>query len=102
MYSSIKSLYTSTNARLRLNGNLTAPFDTTSGVRQGDNLSPTLFSLFINDIVSELNALNCGISIGGTNYCVLLYADDIVLFSDSEANLQKMLDQFNIWCRKCQ
>ena len=34
--------------------------------------------------------------------CILLYADDIVLISESEQNLQIMLDFVNSWCYKLQ
>ena len=34
--------------------------------------------------------------------CILLYADDIVLISKSEQNLQIMLDFVNSWCNKWQ
>ena len=62
------------------------------GVKQGDNLSPTLFALFINDLAEELKTLNCGISINGVSLCCLLYADDLLLLSDTEDNMQRMLD----------
>ena len=35
--------------------------------------------------------LNLGIDIGGKKLSILLYADDIVLMSESEENLQKIL-----------
>ncbi len=39
---------------------MAAWFPTTSGVRQGDVLSPTLFSLFVNDLALEVKRLNRG------------------------------------------
>ncbi|CAC5415021.1 unnamed protein product [Mytilus coruscus] len=50
-----------------------------SGVRQGNNLSPTFFSIFINDLVQEVKDLDLGVSIGNSNLSIMLYADDIVL-----------------------
>ena len=54
------------------------------GVRQGESLSPFLFSMFLNDIEEnlELNGFK-GINMYMTKLFILLYADDIVVFSDS-------------------
>ncbi len=49
------------------------------GVKQGDVLSLTLFSLFINDIAVNVNSMKLGISFGNKNISILLYADDIVI-----------------------
>ena len=75
-------------------------FPFTSVVKRGDNLSPTLFALFINDLAEELKTLNCGISINDIPLCCLLYADDLMLFPDTKANMQRMLDHVSNWCNK--
>ena len=46
-------------------------------------MSPLLFNLFINDLAIFLNSLDVGVKIGNENICLLLYADDIVLLSES-------------------
>ena len=51
IYNSIKSIYSKTTASIRVNGTLTDWIDCRSGERQGDNCSPTLFSIFIDDLV---------------------------------------------------
>ena len=99
-YNSVKAMYTNTESSIKLNGVLSSWFPCTSGVKQGDNLSPTLFALFINDLVEELKTLNCGISINGVSLCCLLYADDLLLLSDTEDNMQRMLDYVSNWCNK--
>ena len=73
-------------------------FDVLHGTKQGDNLSPTLFNLFINNLASQIKELHCGIKIGIEQVSILLYADDIVLLSDSEKSLQSMLTYLNKWC----
>ena len=83
--------YDDNKSSILLNGVSTDWFNVTSGVRQGDTLSPILFSLFINELAIGIKNLNLGIDIGGKQISILLYADDIVLMSDSEENLQQIL-----------
>ena len=83
LYNSIKSVYHSSESCVRLNGKVTSWFSCKTGVKQGDNLSPTLFSIFINDFVSDINNLNLGIDLNGRSLSTLLYADDIVLLAKS-------------------
>ncbi len=55
-----------------------------SGLKQGDTLSLTLFGIFINDIVREINDLNLVVKIGNKKKSILLYTDEIILLSDIE------------------
>jgi hypothetical protein len=102
MYNAIRALYQNTSACVQINEHFTGWFPTLSGVRQGDNLSPTLFSLFLNDLALELKQMNCGVKISGEDLCILMYADDIVVLSDSEENLQKLLHRVRLWCKRSQ
>jgi hypothetical protein len=102
IYWAIKSLLKDSKSSIRLNNSLcTNWFDITSGVRQGDSLSPFLFSLFINDLAKEQKNLDCGVVLNDSyKLSLLLYADDIVIMSKSETGLQKMLDHLFIWCNQ--
>ncbi|XP_060587764.1 uncharacterized protein LOC132743245 [Ruditapes philippinarum] len=100
LYNSIKSIYNHTVSCVRINGRLTEWFQCVNGVKQGDNLSPTLFSVFVNDLVTEINNLDLGVKIDDTSVSMLLYADDIVLIAKSEADLQIMLNQMHDWCKR--
>ena len=42
-----------------------------------------MFTLIFNDLGNELNSLNMVIDIKGRQICCLLYADDIVIFSNT-------------------
>ena len=70
------------------------------GLRQGCSLSPILFNLFKDDLACKLKVVGEGVDIGGEKLCLLLYADDIVLISDSESGQQNMLNIMSIWCKE--
>ena len=82
-----------------LNNILSGEFSCYVGVRQGDCLSPFLFSMYFNDLECELleNGIN-GIDIGMLKLYLLLYADDIVIFSMFSEGLQKDLDVLCDYC----
>ncbi|CAC5393098.1 unnamed protein product [Mytilus coruscus] len=63
MYNSIKNICSYTTASIRVNQMMSEWFVCNSGVKQGDNCSTTLFSIFINDLVQEMNNLDFGINI---------------------------------------
>ncbi len=92
VYENVKTIYSESTCSVKVNEMLTDWFITKSSVRQGDTLSPTLFCIFINDIVHEVNNLNLCINIGNRTLSILLCADDIVSLSDTEEALQNMLN----------
>ena len=53
--------------------------------------------MYINDLCKELNNAQCGIEEDGLNVSNLLYADDIVLLSDSPKGLQTLLNVLYSW-----
>lgn len=93
----IKELYSESKAAVWDGSNLSDWFATDIGVKQGCPLSALLFALFVNDIVAELPG---GIRIAGTTVNVLLYADDLVLMSESPEGLQLMINRLATYCKK--
>ena len=96
----IKSMYQDVKYCVRLNGIDTEWFKVMNGLKQGCMLSPLLFNLFINDLVEAINSLGVGVDIGQEKVSVLLYADDLVLLAETEADLQKLLDTLSNWCTR--
>ena len=88
----IQSIYSNILFSVRLNGHLSEWFNVNSGLKQGCPLSPLLFNLYINDLVSFLKSYECGIDIDCEKVCILLYADDVVLLANDEKELKILLN----------
>ena len=99
MYQHIKSC-------VSVGGENSQYFTSNVGVRQGENLSPLLFATYINDLEEYLVNLGCAHIDPKNNphllrlvkICILLYADDTVLFADSEEGLQHALNAMAKYC----
>ena len=93
-----------------MNGKLSNVFKSEIGVRQGDNLSPLLFSIYLSDLESFLRS-----KYGGLAYIseltendddlyeyikmyIISYADDTVILAESPTELQMSLDAMQSYC----
>ena len=78
---------------MRLEGEKSDTFTIEQGMAQGCCLSPILFSVFVNDLLKEVEQTGLGIRlISGKTVGGMLFADDFVGISDSKESLQKLLD----------
>ena len=103
----IQNLYLNIKSCVSQENELSSFFGSYCGVRQGENLSPDLFSLFLNDLESFLvEKQNNGITVENhtedisifLKIIVLLYADDTVILASDPDSFQKCLDDFNDYC----
>ena len=86
MYANVKSCVT-------LQGLKSEYFRSSLGLMQGEVLSPILFSLYVNDFEIEFIKNGCtSIELQNLHLFILMYADDMVLFSESVDGLQNMFD----------
>ena len=67
-------------------------FRVRNGVRQGAILSPSLFCVYLDTLLSQLRDAGIGCHIGGKFLGAFGYADDITLLSPSREGLQRMLN----------
>jgi len=98
----IKSMYSNVRYCVKTPNGLSPYFQSSCGVRQGCNLSPLLFNLYLNDLPNILNSrASDPLILQDTPINSLFWADDLVLLSKSESGLKeclRTLDQFcSIW-----
>lgn len=74
---------------------LTNKINAGRGVRQGDLISPKLFTLVLEDIFKKLKWENKAINIQGEQLSNLRFADDVVIFGKDEQELIKMLEELH-------
>jgi hypothetical protein len=101
MWRVLRALYKEVKSCVMVDGELSEWFETLVGVRQGCVLSPVLYSLFINGFAKFLKEKSVGgVKVAEEWLRLLLFADDIVLFAESEEELQEMLNLLSEYCRR--
>ena len=111
----IMNMYEEAKSCVKSSDGLTNFFKCETGVRQGENLSPFLFAIFLNDLerfledsgfrgLQHLHMFSNSRYVRELGYMlkmfILLYADDTILLADSPEELQKGLDSMNDYCSK--
>ena len=94
MYSKIKGV-------VKVNNCLYNIIKDECGTNQGGPLSPNMFRYMLNDLKQFLTIFN-GVCIGDDVLLHLLWADDLVIMSDSPEGLQKQLDGLYNFCSNYQ
>jgi hypothetical protein len=89
----IKGLYKNTSVRIDTGRKILDKMHINQGVRQGCNLSPALFNIYIDGFLRNWkHKADAGIMFKRNLYLnTLLFADDQVIIQDSEGKLQKSL-----------
>ena len=77
-------------ARVVWNGTKGGYHTIDEGVRQGGILSPILFKLYIDAVLSDISDLEIGCKLGFVQLNILAYADDIVIVADTKENLERI------------
>ena len=101
MWRVIKTMYNSSRSAVLLEGEKSSTFSVEQGVAQGCSLSPILFSVFISDLLEEIDRAQIGIQLkSGNKVGGLLFADDFVGITESSENLQQLIDIIYGFCSK--
>jgi hypothetical protein len=90
----IQNIYENATATFMLNG-IEGKIKLEKGIRQGDALSPKLFTAALQLIFDKIKWNKKGIKINNERISHLRYADDIVILSKSPKQLKTMIEELN-------
>ena len=94
-------MYKKVHLSVCLPNGMTQSFSSSIGLKQGCNLSPILFNIFINDLNEIFDKTFCQpAKIKNLTLNNLLYADNLVLVSETSSGLQNCLDRLQEYCDK--
>ena len=85
---------------MMLDGEVSKSVDSLQGVAQVCTLSPTLFKIFIDDLIIAVEATKQGVKVGEDMVSGLMFADDFVGISDTPEGLQKQIEKALEYTRK--
>ena len=75
-------------------------FKIRNGTRQGSVLSPTLFAVYLDDLLVELRQHGLGCHMAGLWVGAVAFADDLLLMAPSRAGMAKMLEICEKYAKK--
>ena len=93
-------MYADVSYCVKLDKGLTENIPSNSGVKQGCVLSPLLFNLFLHDFPDIFDDGCDAVLCGTLKMNCLMFADDLVLFSESAPGLQNCLNKLNTYTKK--
>ena len=93
-----KKYLTGTKAKIEMDNTRSVEFNIERGVPQGDPLSPTLFIIFINSLLDEIEKANLGIKMHGITTPGIGFADDLCFMAESMEQLNKLIKICEKWC----
>ena len=93
-------MYSNVQYSVKLQGGISGPFASTVGLKQGCVLSPLLFNLYMSDFPDIFDSTCDPVTLKDSNLSCLMFADDVVLMSESSQGLQHCLNRLSSYCNK--
>jgi hypothetical protein len=97
LFKEIVNIYTQNKIMIKFNNKLSKPKEINKGIRQGCPLSPTLFNIYLDELITKWQKRGItGIKLSKNwQLSALLFADDQVIIAETEDNLQKAAHKLN-------
>lgn len=96
----LSNIYRKATMSVQVNDTKTDMIKIGKGVRQGDTISPKLFTLALEGVFKCLNWDHMGINVDGVQLNHLRYADDIVLIAKDDNELKQMMHDLLVQSNK--
>ena len=90
----LQNIYSQATARIHLDKLESDKFPIHRGVRQGDPLSPKLFTAVMEEVFKKTD-ISEGVNVDGENLTNLRFADDVAIFSEATKQMEKHLNSLN-------
>ena len=90
----LQNIYNQATARVHLDKLVSTEFPIHRGVRQGDPLSPKLFTAVMEDVFKKAD-ISEGVNVDGENLTYLRFADDVAFFNETTKQMEKHLNNLN-------
>lgn len=90
----LRSYYSGLTTGVRIGRDFSDRIQCGQGVRQGDTLSPILFNIVIDWVLTDIACHRPGFPIGDPRVCFLAFADDLAALSRDELVLKRMVRVF--------
>ena len=90
----IENTYLGSNTRVQTQGRYSRQIDIKRGVKQGCPLSPMIFNIALDSLIRDLEGQReYGYKVGTNRFTVQAYADDVLLISNSEEGMNKLIER---------
>jgi endonuclease/exonuclease/phosphatase family metal-dependent hydrolase len=96
----LRATYKEANLKIRLENGLSDDINLLRGVRQGASSSPTLFNVFFDDLIKELEGTSIQVPGCEEKLPGLFFADDVMAPAESRIKLQEVANKMCKWAKK--
>ena len=83
--------YSNVEAYVKWKGYKSSRFKINNGVKQGGVISPCLFIIYIDYLITRINNTGVGCYIGNKCSSIFVYADDVILLAPTKSSMSRLL-----------